>query len=203
MEKKCRSKKSKAFTLQIHFATRPCNLSPWLNSLGDNKLFRNDLVKFEWVSKISLSNSWENEIRQSFNYTYVEFYYPENNEDFSLLLEAFQKYSYDEEDNTNDNRNIYSEKKNSDKLIVMDDVSGLADKSNEFRKFLTVSRKFACICLYIFHIIYPTKSTWQMILSQTKKFNIFPSLIQLGNKLKIFTNNCDKETIRYIPARDL
>ena len=27
-EKKCRSKKSKAFTLQIHFATKSCNLSP-------------------------------------------------------------------------------------------------------------------------------------------------------------------------------
>ena len=29
------------------------------------------------------------------------------------------------------------------------------------------------------------------------------SLIQLGNLLKIISNNCDRETIRYIPARDL
>ena len=36
-----------------------------------------------------------------------------------------------------------------------------------------------------------------------KIFNIFPSSIQLGNKLKILTNNCDRETINYIPARDL
>ena len=43
-----------------------------------------------------------------------------------------------------------------------------------------------------------------MILSQTKILNIFPSSIQLGNMLKILTNNCDKEqTIKYIPARYL
>ena len=41
-----------------------------------------------------------------------------------------------------------------------------------------------------------------MILSQTKIFNIFPSTIQLGNILKILTNNCDRETINFIPARD-
>ena len=42
-----------------------------------------------------------------------------------------------------------------------------------------------------------------MILSQTKLFNIFPSSIQLGKMLKILNNNCDRETIRYISARDL
>ena len=58
-----------------------------------------------------MSKSQENEIRQSFNYTYVKFHYPENNEDFSLILETFQKDSYDEEDNNNDNCNIYDEKR--------------------------------------------------------------------------------------------
>ena len=29
-----------------------------------------------------------------------------------------------------------------DKVIVMDNVSGLADKSDEFANFLTVSRKY-------------------------------------------------------------
>ena len=42
-----------------------------------------------------------------------------------------------------------------------------------------------------------------MMLSQTKIFNIFPSSIQLGNILKILTNNCNREKINYIPARDL
>ena len=89
------------------------------------------------------------------------------------------------------------------KLIVMDDVSGRADNSNDFSNFLIISRKFGYICLYIFHIIYPTKFIWQMILSQTKNFNIFLSWTQLRNMLKNLTNNCDRETIRCIPARDL
>ena len=38
---------------------------------------------------------------------------------------------------------------------------------------------------------------------KTNNGNIFPSTIQLGNILKILTNNCDRETINYIPARDL
>ena len=42
-----------------------------------------------------------------------------------------------------------------------------------------------------------------MILSQTKFFYIFLCSIWLGNILKILTNNCDRETIRYIPARNL
>ena len=41
-----------------------------------------------------------------------------------------------------------------------------------------------------------------MILSQSKIFNIFPSAIQLGKMSKILTNNCDIETIKYIPKRE-
>ena len=52
------------------------------------------------------------------------------------------------------------EKKKIDQLIVMDGVSGLADKSNDFSKFLTVSRKFGYMCLYIFYTIYLSKSNW-------------------------------------------
>ena len=63
---------------------------------------------------------------------------------------------------------ISAVKKKIDRLIVMDYVSGLADKSNELSNFLKVSQKFGYFYLYIFHIIYLTKSTWQMILSQTK-----------------------------------
>ena len=125
-----------------------------------------------------------------------------------MLLETFQKDTLDDEDKQeitdkeNNNCNIFGEKK-IDKLIVTDNVSGLADKSNDFSNFLTASWKFGYICLYIFHIIYLPKSIWQMILSQTKIFNFFPSSIQLDNILKILANNCDKETINYIAPRDL
>ena len=85
----------------------------------------------------------------------------------------------------------------------MDYVSGLADKSNDFSNFLTVGRKFGYICMDFFHNIYLTKSIRQIILSHTKVLNIFPLSIQLRNILKILINNCDKDTIDYIPARDL
>ena len=90
-----------------------------------------------------------------------------------------------------------------DRLIVMDDVSALADKSNEFCSFSTVSRKYRYSCIYISHIMFPALSNWQMILSQTKIFNIFLSAVQLGNISKIVTNNCDRESLRYIPKREL
>ena len=89
------------------------------------------------------------------------------------------------------------------RLIVMDDVSGLADRSTDFANFLTVSRKFGFTCVYICHTIYPTRNNWQMILSQTKIFNIFPGSIQASSVIKILTSYCSRYTYKYIPLRDL
>ena len=172
-------------------------------SLRKNKIFGSDLLSADWVPKINLLNNREDEIRQCFSYTKVEFHYPNNVEDLNLIIETFQKETYDEDEKTNGSCNIFGENKKFDKLIVMDNVSGLAGKSNDFANLLTVSRKFGYICLYIFHIIYPTKSIWQMILPQTSFFNIFPSTIQLGNILKVLTSSWNRETINYIPAKDL
>ena len=55
-----------------------------------------------------------------------------------------------------------------EKLIVMDDVSGLADKSDRFANFLNVSRKYRMTCVYIFHTIYPSRQNWEMIMPQTQ-----------------------------------
>ena len=63
-----------------------------------------------------------------------------------------------------------------DKLIVMDDVSGLADKSDEFANFLTISRKYGVTCVYFFHTIHPSRQNWQMIMLQTQIFNFFQVL---------------------------
>ena len=52
----------------------------------------------------------------------------------------------------NDTDIVMGENNIYDKLIVMDDVSGLADKSDDFANFLTVSRKFNVACVYVFHI---------------------------------------------------
>ena len=65
-----------------------------------------------------------------------------------------------------------------DKLIIMDDVSGLDGISEEFTNILTVSRKYGQTCVYIFHTIYPTRQNWQMIMSQTKIFSFLPGSVQ-------------------------
>ena len=83
---------------------------------------------------------------------------------------------------------IFLEKKNHE-LIVMNDAPGLTDKSNGFSNFLTVIGKFGYISLYIFHIIYVPKSIWQMILSQTKVSNIFPSSIHLVKRVEQDSNS--------------
>ena len=120
-----------------------------------------------WISKIELSKDREDNIRDCFPDQVVKFDYPSNVEEFDDLLEMYRlrKAEYIE--------NELGENIVLDKLIVMDDVSGLADKFNEFANFLTVSRKYGVICVYIFHTAYPTRQNWQIILSQTKIFNFF------------------------------
>ena len=51
-----------------------------------------------------------------------------------------------------------------DRLIVMDDVSGVADISTKFVTFLTVSRKLGYLCVYVFHVI-ATSQVWQKLIS--------------------------------------
>ena len=70
----------------------------------------------------------------------------------------------------------------------MDDVSGLADKSDDFANFLTVSRKYEITCVYIFHTIYPSRENWQMIMSQTQIFIFFPGSIQAGAIVRLLSS---------------
>ena len=61
----------------------------------------------------------------------------------------------------------------------MDDVSGLADRSETFANFLRVSRKFGISYVHIFHTIYPPRQNWQMILAQTKYLTFFQAQYKL------------------------
>ena len=82
-----------------------------------------------WLSKISLSNDRQNNISACFDIE-VNFKYPKNLEEFNELLNFFQRLK---EKNCNDN--LMGENALLDRFIVMDDVSGLADKSTDFTKF--------------------------------------------------------------------
>ena len=63
-----------------------------------------------------------------------------------------------------DNDFVMGEYSKFNKLIVMNNVSRLSDKSEDFANFLTLSRKFGFSCIYVFQTMYPTRPSWQMIL---------------------------------------
>ena len=183
-----------------------CGKTSFVEKLGKNKMF-GSIDSVDWISKIELSEVREHQKREGFCYASVEFHYPNDVGEFETILELLKDNKGEVNININaeaDDLEI-GEKDVFDRLIVMDDVSGLADKSNKFFSFLTVSRKYRYSCIYIFHIAFPQLRNSQMILSQTKTkvFTIFPSALQLGNISKLLTNNCDRETLKYIPKREL
>ena len=94
-------------------------------------------------------------------------------------------------------------KKKRDRLIVFDDVSGLAYDSKKFASFLTVARKYNYNCVYVFHTIYTEKSNWKTILSQTNVFNIFPASVPISSVKKILELSCIRKTSKYIPQASL
>ena len=97
----------------------------------------------------------------------------------------------------------YGERSYRNRLIVMDDVSGLADTSSKCASFLTIARKFKYHCLYIFHAIHPEKSVWKTILSQTNLLNIFPASVPISTVKKVLEANCIGKSTKYIPVNSL
>ena len=182
-----------------------CGKTSFVQKLGKDKMFGR-IESVDWISKIELSEAREHQIRESFSYASVEFHYPNDVGEFETILELLKDNKGNVNININDTEADdlgIEEKDIFDRLIVMDDANGLADKSNKFFSFLTVSRKYRYSCIYIFYIVFPQLRNWQMIISRTKIFNIFPSAVQLGNLSKLLTNNCDRETLKYIPKREL
>ena len=153
---------------------------PLFEIFQKQKLF-GDIKEVFWISKIVLSAEREDSIRDCFKDQNFNLNYPENVEDFDYLLETCKREKADYIEND------LGEKMVLDKPIVMDDVSGLADKSDEFANFLTVSRKYGITCVYIFHTIYPSRQNWQMIISQTKIF-FFPGSIQTGSIFRVLAS---------------
>ena len=112
-----------------------CGKTTFIQKLGSSKLFRNKITDVYWISKIILSPEREQAIKESFIDQKVHFSYPEDLDDFNYLIENFtqNKSEYIENDLGEDIK--------INKLIIMDDVSDLADNSRDFSNFLTVSRK--------------------------------------------------------------
>ena len=117
-----------------------CGKTSFVQKLGKNKMF-GSIDSVDWISKIELSEAREHQIRESFFYGSVEFHYPNDLREFETILELLKDNKSDVNININaeaDDLEI-GEKDVFDRLIVMDDVSAVADKSNKFCGFLTVS----------------------------------------------------------------
>ena len=150
-----------------------CGKTTSIEKLGKNKLFGSRIKDVFWVPKIVLSEEREELIRESF----------------------VEKSDYVDSE-LGENLKI-------SKLIVMDDVSGLADRSNEFSDFLTVSRKYGFSCLYVFHTIYPGRQNWEMIMSQTHIFNFFPGSIHNSRILKTLSLFASRQKNTYLPNKNV
>ena len=179
-----------------------CGKTTFVQKLALNNFF-GDLKKVKWVSGIRLNQKKEAEIESNFSCE-VKFSYPLDEDELNDKLEEFKLESKSENDSIdNNNVNVFGEKSTRDRLIVFDDVSGLADTSKKFVSFLTVARKYSCNCVYIFDTIYPEKSNWRTILYQTNIFNIFPASVSLNMVRKTLEGVCIRKTSKYIPHASL
>ena len=182
-----------------------CGKTTFIQNLAINDFF-GELKTVKWVSGIRLNKKREAEIESNFNCE-VNFAYPNDKDE---LADKIEEYKLESEGQTNENNdedyqtvNIFGENKKRDKLIVFDDVSGLADDSKKFASFLTVARKYNYSCIYAFHTIYTEKSNWKTILSQTNIFNIFPASVPFNSVKKILELGCIRKTNKYIPQASL
>ena len=143
-----------------------CGKTYFVQKLSLNNFF-GKLKKTEWVSGIELSESKEAEIQSCFNHN-IKFHSATDTEELKTLIETFKLRAHDlVEKEENVNNSIYREKKIMERLIIMDDVSGIANSCREFAEYLTVSQKYRYHCVYVFHIIIPEKEIWKKYLSQT------------------------------------
>ena len=129
---------------------------------------------------------------QSYFKNETEVHTPQHQDKLDSLIDTFKQKSHENyDDNSNNNVNSsFGENRKMNRLIIMDDVSGIADISKKFSNFLTVSRKFGYNRVYVFHVIVPSSQLWQKIISQTNIFYIFPASAPFNTVSKIIQSNC-------------
>ena len=119
-----------------------CGKTTFVQKLALNNFF-GDLKKVKWVLGIRLRKRREAEIESNFSRK-IDFSYPNNEDKLNDKLEEFKLESESDETTTTNNLNnndvnVFGEKSSRNRLIVFDDVSGLANDSKKFVSFLTVA----------------------------------------------------------------
>ena len=171
----------------------------FIEKLGLNNFF-GDIIKTEWISGIDIDKQREAEI-QSYFKNETEVHIAQEQDKLDSLIETFKQRSH--ENSSLNVNNSFGENKKLDRLIIMDDVSGVANVSKNFVNFLTVSRKFGYNCVYVFQVIVPSSQIWQKIISQTNIINIFPASVSYNTVSKIIQSICILQSKKYVPARSL
>ena len=126
-----------------------CGKTTFIKKLGLNNFF-GDIVKTEWVSGIVINKKREAEI-QSYFKNEIEVHIAQDQDKLDSLIDTFKQRSHENyDDNSNNVNSSFGENRKLDRLIIMDDVSGIADISKKISNFLTVSRKFGYSCVYVY-----------------------------------------------------
>ena len=146
--------------------------------MASNSIF-GELRGVHWISKQTEAE------RDSCFTPKVEFYSPQDEGDLektfddleNIYRERVEKMPFDNE--SNDVSNGMGEYVERDSLVILDDVSRLANRSKSFVTFMTTCRKFGYSLIYVFHETAVSSPRWKDILSQTQIFCIFLSAIDL------------------------
>ena len=97
-----------------------------------NNFFGN-IEKTEWVSGIVIDKKREAEI-QSYFKNETEVHIAQDQDKPDSLIDTFKQRSHENYDNSNVNSS-FGEKRKLERLIIMDDVSGVADISKKIFQF--------------------------------------------------------------------
>ena len=178
-----------------------CGKTMFLEKLGVHNFFGKK-IKIEWISGIETDKQREAEIQSYFS-NETKVLIAKEQDELDSLIETFKLRSREQSDNCKVINNSFGKNRKLDRLIIMDDVAGVADVSKKIANFLTASRKFGYNCIYVFHVIVPVSQIWQKIISQTNIFNIFPSSVPYNTVAKIIQSNCILQSKKYVPARSL
>ena len=97
----------------------------FLEKLGLNNFFGN-IIKTEWISGIAIDKQREAKIQSYFS-NETEVHVAKEQDELDSLIETFKLRSREESSDNGNVNNSFGENKNLDRLIIMDDVSGVAD----------------------------------------------------------------------------
>ena len=102
-----------------------CGKTIFLEKLGFNIFFGN-FIKTEWISAIDIDKRRKAEIQPCFS-NETEVHVAKEQDELDSLIETFKLRSREESSDNGNVNNSFGENKNLDRLIIMDDVSGVAD----------------------------------------------------------------------------